>query len=302
MGVLQLSLFLILGYISQYILPKHTHEVIALVLNKFVIYISLPALVVVYMTDMKFDIAFLLPVFSIWVVFAFSMILILILSRIFGWSRSLTGAMLMVAPLGNTSFLGIPFTKVFFSELGIPYAIVCDQLGTFLILSTVGIVILSIYGSSRISIYRIGVKVLTFPAFVALVFTLFVSGDMIPDMAMSILELFAFLLTPVALVSIGLFLKLRLERSSLVPMSVALSLKLVVTPLVLLGVFYAFGLDSLSARVTVFEVGMAPMISSSMLAISAGLQKRFVASTLGYGILASFMSVPILYQIIQFVL
>jgi len=63
-----------------------------------------------------------------------------------------------------------------------------------------------------------------------------------------------------------------------------------------------FEVDGLVAEVTVFEVGMAPMVSSSMLAIAAGLEKRFVASVLGYGLVFSFLTLPVLFYLIKNIL
>jgi predicted permease len=60
-----------------------------------------------------------------------------------------------------------------------------------------------------------------------------------------------------------------------------------------------FDINSLSAQVSLFEAGMGPMISSAMLAMMAGLEKRFVASILGYGIVISFVTLPLWYQVIK---
>ena len=302
MNILQLPLFLFIGYILQKIIPENLQEQTADYLNKFVIYISLPALVLVYMLDLEFDSTFLLPVVSIWGMFIIVSFMVWVISRKLGWTRSLTGAMLMLVPFGNTSFLGIPFTQAYFGDQGIPYAIICDQLGSFLILSTVGLVILSVYSSQEASVSRILKRVLSFPAFIALVFTLFFNSDMFPLWLMDILEFLAATLTPVALLAIGLYLKLRLDRDKLVPFFIAIGLKLIFVPLVLILVFTLWGMDGLVAEVTVFEAGMAPMVSSSMLAIAAGLEKRFVASVLGYGIVFSFLTLPVLFYLIKNIL
>jgi predicted histidine transporter YuiF (NhaC family) len=41
------------------------------------------------------------------------------------------------------------------------------------------------------------------------------------------------------------------------------------------------------------------MVSSSMLAIMAGLERRFVASILGYGIVISFVTLPLWHLVIR---
>ncbi len=297
-SVMILLLFLILGYLAQRILSESTQLFWADLFNRFVIYISLPSLVFVYMVDLKVDSRFILPIASAWGLFGISAMIILILSKRLNWSRSITGALLMVIPFGNTSFLGIPFTKAFFGETGVPYSIVYDQLGSFLILSTAGIVILSLYSSQEATARKILYRIFTFPSFIVLILALVIDAELPPQWLMIPLGYLAATLTPAALLSIGLHLKLRLSSGELLPFSLGLLIKLIIAPLLLLSIFYSFGLDSLSAQVSIFEAGMAPMVSSSMLAIMAGLERRFVASVLGYGIVISFVTLPLLYQII----
>ena len=106
------------------------------VLNLFVIYISLPALVLLKIPELVFSKNLLVPAFMPWVMLLFSCALILILSRLLKWARATTGCLLLLIPLGNTSFLGIPMVKAFFGDNAIPYALLYDQLGSFLALAT----------------------------------------------------------------------------------------------------------------------------------------------------------------------
>jgi predicted permease len=293
-----LLLYLAAGYVAQRFLPEAQRVQWANRLNRFVIYLSLPSLVFVYMIDLNVDARFILPIASAWGLFGVSVAAILLLSWQFGWSRGLTGTLLMSIPYGNTSFLGIPFTQAFFGETGVPYAIVYDQLGSFLILSTAGIITLSLYSAEQATPLRIIRRIVTFPAFIALVLSLSLDPALPPSWLMEGLTLLAATLTPVALLAIGLHLRLKLEPGNLIPLSCGLAIKLILAPLVLLILFQGFQIEGLAAQVSVFEAGMGPMISSTMLAIMAGLQPRFAASVLGYGIILSFATLPILFALI----
>ncbi len=301
LAVLILLVFLFAGYIAQRAISESHRERWADRLNRFVIYVSLPSLVFVYMVDLEIDARFILPIASAWGLFALSVILLLLLSRRFHWSRSLTGALLMTVPFGNTSFLGIPFTKAFFGEVGIPYAIVYDQLGSFLILSTAGVIILSLYSSQEATLPKILYRVFTFPAFVTLILALIIDPQIPPTWLMTLLGYLAATLTPAALIAIGLHLRLRLEAGRILPFCTGLFIKLILMPLILLPLLIIFDTHTLSAQVSLFEAGMGPMISSAMLAMMAGLEKRFVASILGYGIVISFVTLPLWYQVIVWV-
>ncbi|NKQ41947.1 MAG: AEC family transporter [Sulfurovum sp.] len=296
-SIILLLAFLAAGYLLQRAISNSHSEKLSNILHKFVIYISLPSLVLVYMVDMSFDDNFLLPIASAWGILVVSIVMVLVLSKIFKWTRRITGALLMIIPFGNTSFLGIPFTKVFFGDAGIPYAVIYDQLGSFLMLSTVGIIILSIYSGHRLSVPIILYKLVSFPSTIALVVAFILEAHMIPDLLMLVLKGLASTLTPLALVVIGLHLKLKLDKDKLSPMFIGLSIKLIIAPLLLFFGYLVLDIDGLSAEVSILETAMGPMMSSAMLAIGVGLERRFVASTLGYGIVLSFITLPLIYWI-----
>ena len=207
-------------------------------------------------------------------------------------------AFIIIVSFTNSSFLGIPFTKAFFGNKGIPYAIIYDQLGSFLILSTFGVIILSIYSVKRVNIRDIAIKVVTFPSFIALIFTLTFQGINYPSSIFNILKALSNMLAPTALISIGLNLVIKIPKNEIKPMALALFLKLIVTSLILIVLFNFLSLNSLSAKVSIFESAMAPMVTACMLAIMANIKPRFVATTLGYGIVLSFITLPLIYLLI----
>ena len=292
-NIIYLLIFLAIGFIAQKVLSEQKQINLANILNKFVINISLPALVIVYMIDLQVDTSMFLPAVTAWGLFFATCIVILLLSKILNFSRSITAAMLMSVAFGNSSFLGIPFTKAFFGDSAVAYAVVYDQLGSFLILSTFGVVILSIYSTQKSSISKVLFKILTFPSFVAMILAILLNSSLIPTQIMELLNLLAATLTPLALVVIGLFLKLKIEKKHLKPFYIALSIKLIVAPLTVWLLFKLLHLDSLASKVTILEASMAPMISSSMLAVMLNIERSFIISILGYGIALSFITIPI---------
>ncbi len=132
--------FLLIGIILKRLSDFPTET--GTVLNLFVIYISLPALVLLKIPELTFSKHLLVPGLMPWGVLIFSCALILILSRFLNWNRSTTGCLLLLIPLGNTSFLGIPMVQSFFGDQAIPYALLYDQLGSFLALATYGSLVL----------------------------------------------------------------------------------------------------------------------------------------------------------------
>jgi len=266
------------------------------------IYIALPALVLVYLPRIDPHAAIWVPVASAWGLFLLSSLSVIVIGHFAQWRREVIGALLFTVPYGNTSFLGVPFTKVFFGNAGLPYTLLYDQLGSFLILSTIGVVTLAVYTAQHPSPRRIIRGILLFPAFLALVASFFLMGISFPSWVAAPLNLLAASLSPVAMIAIGLQLRLRFATHETVPFVTAMLFKLILAPALLLFIFVLLGQKSLAAQVSVFEAGMAPMVSSATMAILAGLNPRFTASVLGYGIVLSFLTLPVVYWVTERIL
>jgi len=302
LSVLVLLLILFTGYGFRQILSPSRVASLSLGLNRYVIYIALPALVLVYIPAINPDASIWTPILSAWGLFALSSLAVLLVGYGAHWPRDIIGALLFTVPYGNTSFLGVPFTQAFFGEAGLPYTLLYDQMGSFLILSTIGVMVLAFYTSRQASPGYIAKRIFTFPAFVVLLVSFFLIGIHYPPWLAMPLNLLSVSLAPAAMLAIGLQLKLRFASHEIRPFLFAMLVKLIAAPALLLLLFFLLGEHDLPARVSVFEAGMAPMVSSATMAILANLNRQFTASVLGYGIVLSFGTLPVLYRILSVVL
>jgi len=270
------------------------------ILNLFVIYISLPALVLLKIPELVFSKNLLVPAFMPWGMLLFSFVLIQILSRLLKWERATTGCLLLLIPLGNTSFLGIPMVKAFFGDNAIPYALLYDQLGSFLALATYGSLILAFYGTgkSKPTIESVVKKVISFPPFIALVLAFILKAFPYPPVAVSLLKILASTLVPLVMIAVGFQLTLRLSREVTSQLCIGLSIKLIAAPLAALLLCKLAGLEGEAVQVSIFEAGMPPMVSAGALAILANLSPPLTAALVGIGIILSFATLPMLYQML----
>jgi malate permease and related proteins len=272
------------------------HKSAALSFNQYVIYLSLPALILIQVPKLTFSTTLLTPIIMPWFMMGVSVIAVLALSQFFGWSNSITGGLLMVVPLGNTSFLGIPMIDALFGADFIPYGVLYDQLGTFPGLTIYGAVILAIYsGDGEVSTRAIIHKIITFPPFVSLLIAavMIYQKWVLPTMATSILTRLADTLVPVVMVAVGLQLKFHLEKKYITPLMAGLSIKLFLAPLLALFVCNMLGLTSDPARIAIFEAAMPSMITAGALAIAAGLAPDLMAAMVGMGLLTSYVTLPL---------
>ena len=269
-------------------------------LNLFVIYFSLPALVLLKIPSLRFSRELLVPTFMPWAMVVLFGLLVLLLARLFRWGRSVTGCLLLMVPLGNTSFLGIPMVQAFFGEQAVVYALVYDQLGSFLALSTYGSLVIALYGNSEVRPTVVSVlrKIVTFPPFLALLLAFWCRSHPYPALVTNFLQMVAATLVPLVMIAVGWQLTLRLKIRELPPLVTGLTLKLVMAPLVALFACKMLGLTSEAAQVAVFEAGMPPMVSAGALALLARLSPALTAALVGLGIVVSFATLPMLHGLL----
>jgi predicted permease len=270
------------------------------ILNQFVIYISLPAMIILQVPKLTFSMDTLIPIIVAWGVMAISAILVLLFARFFSFSKEITGSLMLIAILTNSSFMGIPILNAYIGESAMPYVLVYDQLGTFIALATYGTFIASYYSSkSQISFKIITLKVLTFPPFLSLVLALLLMGVEFHPVLSKVLSSFANTIVPIALVAVGLQLQFKLPKEDLKPFSVALFIKLIIAPIIAIVICKIFNWNNQAATVSIMEAAMAPMITAGAIASMAGLAPRLSSAIVGYGILISFITTGILFGIIK---
>jgi len=293
--VLPFFILMLIGLVLQYleVFPAETDKS----LNLYVIYIALPALILQQVPGLNFSSSILAPFVMPWLVVLFSSSAVLLLCRSMKWSRETTGALLLMVPLGNTSFLGVPMVERFFGSAGVPYAILYDQFGSFLALSSYGTLILALYSStSRPGLFSTIKKIILFPPFLALVAALYLHGTSFPDWLHTLLSMAAKSMVPVVMVAIGFQMRLLLPKDELLPLAAGLTLRLLVVPIIFLFACKFFNLSGPAVQVSLLETAMPPMVTAGALASIAGLKPRLSSAMAAYGILASFFTLPLIYS------
>jgi predicted permease len=265
----------------------------------FALYVSLPAVILLKIPELTLSADNVVAAIVPWSMLLLSAILVLAFARFRQWSRETTGVLLLVVPIGNTSFMGVPMVRAFFGETGIPHLILYDQLGTMLIFASYGAVILSLYSGERSNVSNIIKRALLFPPTTALLIGLALRNWSYPQVVVNTLEDLGGALTALVMTAIGFQIKLRLQRTTLEPLGVGLAIKLAIAPLVALVACRLFGLNSLAADVSIFEAGMPSMVTACALAAAAGIGVELAVAMAGVGILLAFASLPLLYLLIQ---
>ncbi|OHE83690.1 MAG: malate permease [Lysobacterales bacterium RIFOXYD1_FULL_69_11] len=283
---------LVLGVLFQRlkVLPDDAAQALTLV----VLYVCLPAAVLRYAPRLELSAALLGVAAVPWLLLVATVLLVGALVRMLKLRRDQHGVLLLTVALGNTSFLGYPLTRALIGEDALPYAVVYDQFGAFLIMSTFGLWVLARYGGdAEPSPREMARKVLLFPPLWALVIGLTVMPVSPPSWIDGALLRLSEALLPLAMLTIGLSVRFALPRDELKPLAAGLVLKLAVMPALALLLVPLLGMTGDMARTTVLEAAMPSMVTAGALAIAQGMAPRLAAAMVGYGLLLSLVTLPL---------
>lgn len=261
------------------------------VLGGFVINVALPAAALRSVHELALHPDWWLAAATPWIGAVLAIIVIVPLCRALGWKSQRTGALLLVAGWGNTSFVGLPMIAAFAGSQWLGLGIVIDLFGSYLALSTLGLAVASIASAGKFDWRFVARRILTFPPFIAILVAFATNHLGRPEWFTQIVGALADTLTPIALVAVGFALRLDHLSGRLAPLSVGLGFRLVVAPLALVLMYLALrGAGDPVAKVAMLEMAMPPMLGASIIAIDNDLEPDLVALVIGVGVPLSMLT------------
>ncbi len=269
-------------------------------LNVFIIYISVPALALLYIHELVLSGDTVLVILMAWLYFGLAAGFFWLLGRYMKFSRNTVGALILTGGLGNTAFFGLPMIEAYYGHRGIATGILIDQAGSFLVLSTLGIVVAGFYSSTQPGAASIVKNILRFPPFIAMVLALMLMPMVYPEWLTAVLKRLGDTLAPLALLSVGLQLRLGHLRGNCCALTFGLAFKLLLAPLV----FYVLYVLILGAhgpviQVTLFEAAMPPMITAAILATDKDIEPELATLMVAVGLPLSFITLSGWWWVLQ---
>lgn len=262
-------------------------------LNLLVLYVCLPAAMLTTLPRLRFDLALVGLALVPWLLAFIAYALLRLLRRPLRLERSAFAALLMCVMLGNTGFIGYPMIQSLLGRDALPYAVIYDQFGTFLMLSTLGLFVLAHYsGERRPGAGEIVRRILRFPPTWALAFGLTLMPEQPPAWIAAALERLSGVLLMLVMLAVGLGIQLRLPREDIAPLATGLVLKLLVLPLLALPLAWLLGLRGTTLQAAVLESAMPTMVTAAAMTVMHGLAPRLTAALVGYSIVLSMATLP----------
>jgi predicted permease len=262
-----------------------------LALNSFIIHLSLPAMTLLYIHELRPSADVLLFAAMPWLVFGLSAAFFWLMGRWLHLPRATIGALMLVGGLGNTSFFGLPMVEAFYGKDGIATAIIIDQLGSFFALSVLGITVAGIYSSGLPTIREIGLRIVRFPPFIALVAALVLMPVDYAPWFTALLKRLGDTLAPLALLSVGMQLRLGHIAEHRRNLALGLAFKLILAPAAIWLVYVqSLGAHGQDIQVTLFEAAMPSMITAAIVASEHDLDPPLANLMVAVGLILSFFT------------
>lgn len=263
-------------------------------LNAFVINISLPALTLSYVHRMEIRTDLAYSAAAPWIMFALGAVFFHVIGKRAGWSRETTGSIILVGSLANTSFVGLPMIESFYGADQMGLGIVVDQLGTYLALSTFGVFLAALHASNKFNLTNVGRKIVTFPPLIALLAAILLQPVEFPSGLDEMLQRLGATLAPAAMVSVGYQLRLADLGGRVSPLAAGLAFQLILGPLAVMAILSGgMAFSGMPARITIFELAMAPQIGAAIVAMEHKLDAPLASLMVGLGIPLSFLTLPL---------
>jgi len=278
--------------------PDNAHTT----LNVFIIYVAFPALILAQVHGLHLEAPLLFSVMMPWLMFVIGAALFWVAARYLKLPPTTTGALMLTGGLANTSFIGLPMIEAYYGRSGISTGILIDTLGTYLVLSTLGITIACIYSSGTTNARDVAIRVVTFPPLIAVVMAMVLMNVSYPEWLSGVLTRLGGTLAPLALVSVGLQLRFDAWQGNQRSLLLGLSYKLIAAPALIVAIYLGFlGLhDGGDMRVTFLESAMGPQIGGAIVASQYDLNPPLVTLMVGVGTLLAFITSACWWQILTF--
>lgn len=277
-------------------MPAGAHAAI----HAWLLRIAFPALVLEQIPRLSWEPALLFAAAAPWVVVIGAALFIPMMGRVLGWSRGSVGALVLTCGLGNTAFVGLPMIQALAGPQALGPALIADQLGSFVALSTIGVVLASMFAGDRVQARELLLRIARFPPIIAMVVALGVRqlGGW-PEPVEAVLHRLGDTLTPLALFSVGLVFQFSALRGRGQLVAVGLAWKLMLAPLAVVSLGWVGSVGGMPLMAGVLQAAQGPMITAGILAQEHRLDPELVSLVVGLGILLSFFSAPLWFLLLR---
>lgn len=262
-------------------------------------YVGFPALVINNIYHLKFTSDVFMALLTGWIALILNILFSYKVATLIKLDKKSAISFVMVATFANTGFLGYPFILSLYGSEGLRYAVIFDNLAMFLPIYILAPILISFAKDEKS--FKVDLKkLLLFPPFTALLIALSLKPFQLPSIVLKILDMLGSTVIPLILFSVGMNLRFTSIKKDIKIISLVLLIKQILLPLTVLTILLLLGVSlTLPWKVAILQLSMPPMVLASIFVIEANLNKDIAVSSVALGIILSFLTVPLIYYIIE---
>jgi auxin efflux carrier (AEC) len=285
-----------IGYFSKQsgILKKEHTAVV----NNVIIYFAMPALIFRAVHQSHISIGLLMfPLVGNLVMLA-NMALAYVAARAIKLHNSLLGAVVLVATIGNTGFLGYPLTIELFGMNSLVKSVFFDLFSTVIFMFTVGILVAGKFGKAegRVNVLK---EVSTFPPLIAILIAIVLHGVNLPGFLDKAISFMAGAAIPLIMISIGLALEISEVKNYKRELTIISLLKLIMAPIFAILLSIAFGFSRTDLAINLLEASMPTFLFSYIIGQRYGLDIDFIPAAVVVTTMLSMATIPVWQYLIN---
>ncbi len=265
-------------------------------LSKIVINISLPALIFTNIATANIQSEMIYLPLIAFGVSLLCMLIAFIYSKIRSYSKVKTWSMILVLALMNTAFIGYPIVLGVFGNEGFLNAIFFDM-AIALMFVFFGIILSTLFEGNKKEVLKNALKFVPLWAVLfGLLFNIFnIPLGYVLENSLNYLGGSAI---PLIMLSLGLTINFKDFKSYLSDAVFALSVRLLIVPILLYIVLVYLGFDGMILQVSVLESAMPAAMNALVLAITYDLDVELVSSVVFVTTLMSMITLPFIINIL----
>lgn len=211
------------------------------------------------------------------------------------WSGATQGSFLLAMTLGNTAFMGYPVSLALVGPQYFAWSLFYDLIGSTIAAYSVGIALASRFGSmsSNQQVPNPFISMAKTPALWSLPIGLGMRFIPLPTVVSSSMNAIAWTTVTLSLVMIGMQLSQLKTLRNVKKALTCLSIKMLLTPLVVGTGLMFFGVTGEPRMAMVLQMGMPPAFSTLVIAQAYNLDRDLTVTTLAFGVVLLLFTIPI---------
>lgn len=209
------------------------------------------------------------------------------------WARTTQTSFLLTSMIGNTGYIGFPVSLTLVGPQYFAWALFYDLLGSMMGAYGLGVTLAARAGSSADNLWQPFRALLINPTLWSFGFGLLSRDVPLPPVAEAILQHLAWGIVSLSLILIGMRLSQVSSWQNLRPVSISLSIKMLLVPLILGTGLWLLGITGAVHQALVLQMAMPPAFATLVISEAYDLDRELAVSAIATGSLTLLLTLPL---------